>query len=154
MPTKNHLTDVLPIFLRNLLEYITIPEVWMHTADRRIVKHLDVILFTILYFSIASPQRVSFYLNTSRQTTFIFELLKVSYPYIADTYFYQSLFKPLFTNGYKFFVTIALSGVGFKIKFKDVFSKGLKPIALGGITWLCVALCSYAFAFIFAGYIG
>ena len=50
--------------------------------------------------------------------------------------------------------TAALAGVGFKIKFKDVFSKGLKPIALGGITWLCVAIASYAFGFLFAGYIG
>lgn len=54
----------------------------------------------------------------------------------------------------KFFFASALAGVGFKIKFKDVFSKGLKPIALGGITWACVAASSYLFAFIFAGYIG
>ena len=27
-------------------------------------------------------------------------------------------------------------------------------IVLGGITWLSVALCSFAFAFLFAGYIG
>lgn len=54
----------------------------------------------------------------------------------------------------KYLFAAALAGVGFKIKFKDVFSKGLKPIALGGITWLCVAIASYAFAFLFAGYIG
>lgn len=54
----------------------------------------------------------------------------------------------------KYLFAAALAGVGFKIKFKDVFSKGLKPIALGGITWLCVAITSYAFAFLFAGYIG
>lgn len=54
----------------------------------------------------------------------------------------------------KFLFASALAGVGFKIKFKDVFSKGLKPIALGGITWLAVAIASYAFAFIFADYIG
>lgn len=54
----------------------------------------------------------------------------------------------------KFLFASALAGVGFKIKFKDVFSKGLKPIALGGITWACVALSSYLFAFLFAGYIG
>lgn len=53
-----------------------------------------------------------------------------------------------------FLFDTALAGVGFKIKFRDVFSKGLKPIALGGITWLCVALSAYAFAFLFAGYIG
>ena len=54
----------------------------------------------------------------------------------------------------KYLFAAALAGVGFKIKFKDVFSKSLKPIALGGITWLCVAITSYAFGFLFAGYIG
>ena len=54
----------------------------------------------------------------------------------------------------KYLFAAALAGVGFKIKFKDVFSKGLKPIALGGITWLCVAIASFSFAFLFAGYIG
>lgn len=54
----------------------------------------------------------------------------------------------------KFLFASALAGVGFKIKFKNVFSKGLKPIALGGITWACVAASSYLFAFLFAGYIG
>lgn len=60
----------------------------------------------------------------------------------------------LLTTVSKFLFASALAGVGFKIKFKDVFSKGLKPIALGGITWACVAISSYLFAFIFAGYIG
>lgn len=69
---------------------------------------------------------------------------------IADTYFYTTLFKPLFTNGYKFFVTIALSGVGFKIRFKELFTKGLKPIALGGCTWLALFLSSLTFATLFA----
>ena len=54
----------------------------------------------------------------------------------------------------KYLFAAALAGVGFKIKFKDVFSKGLKPIALGGITWLSVAIASYAFAFLFSGYVG
>lgn len=54
----------------------------------------------------------------------------------------------------KYLFAAALAGVGFKIKFKDVFSKGLKPIALGGITWLCVAISSYAFVFLFKGYVG
>lgn len=60
----------------------------------------------------------------------------------------------LLTTASKFLFASALAGVGFKIKFKDVFSKGLKPIALGGITWACVAASSYIFAFVFAGYIG
>ena len=60
----------------------------------------------------------------------------------------------LLTTVSKFLFASALAGVGFKIKFKDVFSKGLKPIALGGITWACVAASSYLFAFAFANYIG
>lgn len=54
----------------------------------------------------------------------------------------------------KFLFASALAGVGFKIKFVDVFSKGAKPIALGGITWACVAASSLIFINVFAGYIG
>lgn len=54
----------------------------------------------------------------------------------------------------KFLFASALAGVGFKIQFKDVFSKGIKPIALGGITWLCVAASSMIFIHVFAGYVG
>ncbi len=54
----------------------------------------------------------------------------------------------------KFLFASALAGVGFKIKFADVFSKGIKPIALGGITWLCVAASSMIFINLFAGYVG
>ena len=54
----------------------------------------------------------------------------------------------------KFLFASALAGVGFKIKFKDVFSKGLRPIALGGITWAFVAVASFLFVIIFKGYIG
>lgn len=54
----------------------------------------------------------------------------------------------------KFLFASALAGVGFKIKFKDVFSKGAKPILLGGITWAFVCASSVAFIFLFSGYIG
>jgi len=60
----------------------------------------------------------------------------------------------LFKVGYKFFITIALAGVGFKIQFKDLFTKGVKPIILGGCTWLAVAASSMLFIHLFAGYIG
>lgn len=53
----------------------------------------------------------------------------------------------------KYLFAGALAGVGFKIKFSEVFSKGLKPIALGGLTWACVATSSFAFAYLFAKYI-
>ena len=54
----------------------------------------------------------------------------------------------------KFLFASALAGVGFKIKFREVFSKGARPIVLGGITWICVALSSLLFVTIFAGYVG
>ena len=60
----------------------------------------------------------------------------------------------LFKNGYKFFITVALAGVGFKIQFKDLFTKGVKPIILGGCTWLALAASSLIFIFAFAGYVG
>ena len=60
----------------------------------------------------------------------------------------------LLSTGYKFFVTVALAGVGFKIKFVDLFTKGLKPIILGGCTWAAVAISTFAFIFIFSGYVG
>ncbi|MDO4500003.1 MAG: putative sulfate exporter family transporter [Erysipelotrichaceae bacterium] len=53
----------------------------------------------------------------------------------------------------KFLFASALAGVGFKIKFKDVFSKGAKPIMLGGITWLAVAGFAMLFIFVFGGYV-
>lgn len=54
----------------------------------------------------------------------------------------------------KFLFASALAGVGFKIKFSEVFSKGIKPIALGGITWACVCASSFAFIMLFVNYIG
>ena len=58
-----------------------------------------------------------------------------------------------FKHGNKFFVSVALGGVGFKIKFKDLFSKGMKPIALGGCTWIAVFLSSLWFVVLFKGFI-
>lgn len=60
----------------------------------------------------------------------------------------------LFKTGYKFFITVALAGVGFKIQFKDLLTKGIKPIILGGCTWLAVAASSMLFIYLFASYVG
>ena len=49
----------------------------------------------------------------------------------------------------KFLFASALAGVGFKIKFSEVFSKGSKPILLGGVTWFSVSLSSLLFVFLF-----
>ncbi|NLJ96216.1 MAG: putative sulfate exporter family transporter [Clostridiales bacterium] len=59
-----------------------------------------------------------------------------------------------FKKGYKFLNTTALAGVGFKIQFKDLLRKGIKPIILGGCTWLAVAITSLLFINLFASYIG
>ena len=65
---------------------------------------------------------------------------------VVGTGFYSGVFKPFFSNSYKFMVTVALTGAGFKIKFRDLFTKGLKPIVLGGCTWLAVFVSSLLFA--------
>ena len=59
-----------------------------------------------------------------------------------------------FKTSYKLFITIALAGVGFKIKFKELLTKGIKPIILGGCTWLAVAASSMIFIHLFEGFIG
>lgn len=60
---------------------------------------------------------------------------------------------PLFSKGSKFFITMALAGVGFKMQFKDLFTKGVKPILLGGCTWLAVAASSMTFIYLFKDYV-
>lgn len=59
-----------------------------------------------------------------------------------------------FKTGYKFLVTAALVGVGFKIKFNELFTKGTKPIILGGITWGAIAASTLIFITVFADYVG
>jgi len=54
----------------------------------------------------------------------------------------------------KFFITTALAGVGFKIQFKSLFTEGLKPIVLGGITWFSICVSSMLFITVFASLIG
>lgn len=58
-----------------------------------------------------------------------------------------------FSKGYKFLNTTALAGVGFKINFKDLVTKGVKPVILGGCTWLAVFASSFLFVLIFASFI-
>lgn len=60
----------------------------------------------------------------------------------------------LFSKTSKFFITTALAGVGFKIQFKDLLTKGIKPIILGGCTWFAVFASSIIFITVFSGYIG
>lgn len=55
-------------------------------------------------------------------------------------------------KGYKYFITAALVGVGFKIRFQDLISKGIKPVLLGGLTWLAVFASSLFFVTTFSGF--
>lgn len=57
--------------------------------------------------------------------------------------------EPFFKKGYKFLVTTALVGVGYKINIKDLFTKGVKPMILGGLTWASVAVVAMAYVLIF-----
>lgn len=59
-----------------------------------------------------------------------------------------------FSFTYKYFITAALVGIGLKIRFKELLTRGIKPILLGGITWLSLALSSLLFIFVFRHIIG
>ncbi len=91
----------------------------------------------------ALPKFILFFLGTVLLNTYLSNT-------VADNTFYQTVFQPFFTNGYKFFVTLALAGVGFKITFRDLFVNGLRPVALGGCTWIALFLSSLTFASFFA----
>jgi uncharacterized integral membrane protein (TIGR00698 family) len=69
--------------------------------------------------------------------------------YIFNTGFYTQIFMPFFSNGYRFFVAIALGGIGLKIKFRDILTKGIKPILLGGCTWLALFVSSILYSVLF-----
>ncbi|HLR34301.1 MAG TPA: putative sulfate exporter family transporter [Tissierellales bacterium] len=59
-----------------------------------------------------------------------------------------------FSKSYKFLITAALAGVGFKIQFKDLFTEGVKPMILGGCTWVSLFISSMLFIHLFANSIG
>ncbi len=56
--------------------------------------------------------------------------------------------EPFFKKGYKFLVTTALVGVGYKINIKDLFTKGVKPMILGGLTWTSVAVIAMSYVLV------
>lgn len=49
----------------------------------------------------------------------------------------------------KFLMTVALCGVGFKIKFSSIFNEGKQAIIVGGVTWLSVFLVSIVVTLMF-----
>lgn len=48
----------------------------------------------------------------------------------------------------KFLITMALVGVGCKINLRDMFTKGIKPVLLGGCTWLAVAVVTLSYVLV------
>ena len=49
----------------------------------------------------------------------------------------------------KFCITMALVGVGAKINLKDMLTKGVKPVLLGGCTWAIVAIFTFSYVAFF-----
>ena len=52
----------------------------------------------------------------------------------------------LLSKAYKYFISAAMIGVGFKIRVKALFTEGMKSVLLGGCTWLVVALSTLTYA--------
>ena len=50
-------------------------------------------------------------------------------------------------KGYKYLITAALVGVGYKIKFKGLLTKGAKPFLLGGVTWVALSVSCLVYIF-------
>ncbi|MCD8144901.1 MAG: putative sulfate exporter family transporter [Oscillospiraceae bacterium] len=50
---------------------------------------------------------------------------------------------------YKFLITTALVGVGCKISLKSLFTKGIRPVLLGGCTWGVVAIVTFSYVTLF-----
>ncbi len=46
----------------------------------------------------------------------------------------------LLSKTYKYLFTVALVGVGYKINVKDLFTKGIRPVLLGGCTWVVLSV--------------
>ena len=54
----------------------------------------------------------------------------------------------LLSKTYKYLFTVALVGVGYKINVKDLFTNGVRPVLLGGCTWLVLSAATLAFVLI------
>lgn len=53
--------------------------------------------------------------------------------------------KSLLNKVYKYLFTVALVGVGYKISIKDLFTKGARPVLLGGCTWVVLSIVTLCF---------
>lgn len=48
----------------------------------------------------------------------------------------------------KLLITIALVGVGSKMNLRDLFTRGIHPVLLGGCTWIVVALLTFGYVMV------
>ena len=53
--------------------------------------------------------------------------------------------KSLINKVYKYLFTVALVGVGYKINVKDLFTKGARPVLLGGCTWVVLSVVTLCY---------
>lgn len=51
----------------------------------------------------------------------------------------------LLSKGYKFLIATALVGVGYKIKLRELFTHGAKPLLIGAVTWLAISATTLAY---------
>lgn len=124
------------------------------------------LLFVAIVFTIVSVRKQARQADSAgRAQGAVFQTVKKVFPWFILLFFLMALLNslsvfdgisfaaPFFKHGNKFFVTAALFGVGFKVRFRDLFTKGVRPLLLGGCTWLCVALAALAFVSLFPTYI-
>ena len=55
----------------------------------------------------------------------------------------------MLAKGNKYLISTALVGVGCSIKLRDLFTKGIKPVLLGGCTWLAASASTLTYIFVF-----
>lgn len=75
-------------------------------------------------------------------------LVNTLFPFSNIALFGTTLAKLMKTVS-KFCITVALVGVGAKINLKEMLTKGVKPVLLGGCTWLIVAIFTFSYVTFF-----
>ena len=63
--------------------------------------------------------------------------------------FFGTALSALLSTAFRFLITMALAGIGCKIKFSELFTKGAKPVLLGGCTWAAVLICALVYSGVF-----
>lgn len=116
---------------------------------------LLVVIFTVLKIKKQSREKVSLgrtIIDTFPKFIIVFLMMAILNSVgLFDGISWAAGFFKMFS---KFCITTALAGVGFKVRFKGLFTEGCNPIILGGITWLSLSISSIIFVITFANYVG